>query len=38
MDISVHSLNALFDPLCLPSSDKDLEHFVSTHRLDSGRY
>lgn len=38
MNMSVHSLNALIDPLCLPSSDKDLEHFVSRHRLDNGRY
>lgn len=36
MDISVHSLNTLFDQLGLPSSDKDIERFVSTHRLYSG--
>jgi len=36
MDMSVHSLNTLFDPLGLPSSDKDIEHFVSTHRLYRG--
>ncbi|WP_372830907.1 DUF2789 domain-containing protein [Pontibacterium sp.] len=36
MDMSVHSLNTLFDQLGLPSSDKDIEHFVSTHRLYRG--
>lgn len=36
MDMSVHSLNTLFNQLGLPSSDKDIEHFVSTHRLYSG--
>jgi len=36
MEMSAHTLNALFDQLGLPSSDKDIEQFVNTHRLFSG--
>ncbi|WP_370277315.1 DUF2789 domain-containing protein [Pontibacterium sp.] len=36
MDLSAHNMNTLFDQLGLPSSDKDIKQFVTTHRLYSG--
>lgn len=37
MSMSPHTLNTLFDQLGLPSSDKDIEHFINSHRLYSGK-
>ena len=35
MDTSKHSMNTLFDQLGLPSSDSQIEQFVSNHKLDN---
>jgi len=32
MQLPVHNLETLFDQLGLPSSQRDIEHFVATHR------
>ncbi len=36
MDTFAHTMNTLFDQLGLPSSDKEIEQFIHTHRLYSG--
>ncbi|MBY4679034.1 DUF2789 domain-containing protein [Marinobacterium arenosum] len=36
MDTSTHNINTLFDQLGLPSSDRDIERFIETHRLFTG--
>ncbi len=37
MDTSAHTLNTLFQQLGLPSQDRDIDRFIATHRLFSGR-
>lgn len=36
MDTSNHNLTTLFDQLGLPSADSEIEHFIQSHRTETG--